>query len=144
MLGPPLARSTTGVLELGGIVERRMPRVHEREDAQVDALEAGGRTLKVTVVDGQHHRPPGVRSEDPGEPVAHAPVERPRSFEEETLAWRRHICVKVLGFTVRFGHPSFLPSPLWPLASDGGIILQPQHDRGAILWLAGDQCQGTA
>ena len=46
----------------------------ERQDVEVDPLEAGRRALEVAVVDRQHDRPAALRPEDPGEPVLHPPV----------------------------------------------------------------------
>ena len=40
----------------------------------VDALQPGGRSLEVAVVDGQHHGPAAVRAEDPRQPMLHTPV----------------------------------------------------------------------
>ena len=56
---------------------------HERDDVEVDPLEAGRRPLEVAVVDGQHHGPAALRPEDPGQPVLHPPVVGGRALEEE-------------------------------------------------------------
>src|SRR5581483_11690754 len=61
----------------------------DRDDAQVDALEAGGRPLEVAVIDGEHHRAAALGPEYARETVLHPPVVSARALEEETLFGRR-------------------------------------------------------
>ena len=49
---------------------------NQRHDGDVDALQAGGRTLKVTVIDRQHHGSRIVGIEDARQAVFHPPVQR--------------------------------------------------------------------
>src|SRR5262249_20973719 len=78
----------------------------QRQDVHVDALEARGRALEVPVVDREHERAPGGGTEDAGEAVLHAPVERVCALQEEGLLLARHAEVEVLGVLqiVHVGH----------------------------------------
>ena len=84
MLGPPLALTTTPLLEGGrhGGAQHAAGQHQgigvgsEGHDVHVDALQAGGGSLEVAVVDGQHHGAAALGPEDAGQAVLHAPVER--------------------------------------------------------------------
>ena len=74
-----------------GITERNMPRVQNKASQdgnsgtirKIDAFEAGGRTLEITVVDGEHHGAPGSGIEHARQPVLHSPIELMRTFQIE-------------------------------------------------------------
>ena len=72
---------------------------NQRHDAEVHALEAGGRPLEVAVVEGEHHGLARGRIEDPRQPVLHAPVERAAALDVERLVLLRHAEAEVLAFS---------------------------------------------
>src|SRR5262249_46591937 len=101
-----LERRGDGGAEDPAGAHKRVAVGQQRQDVHVDALEARGRALEVPVVDCEHERAPGGGTEDAGEAVLHAPVERVRALQEEGLLLARHAEVEVLGVLqiVHVGH----------------------------------------
>jgi hypothetical protein len=74
-----------------GVAQRR-----ERHDGLIDAFQAGGGSLEVAVVEGQHHGPAGLGIEGLREAMLHAPVEIAAPLEEIARGLLRHVCVVIL------------------------------------------------
>ena len=117
----PAARSYHDAAPIGGrdgaaqhaAGEHQRVRVRAQgNDVEIDPLQPRRGSLKVPVVESQHHGAPGARIEDAREPILHAPVEVVRPLEEETLAACANFGLKALGCgTVGFGHVSSFDSP---------------------------------
>ena len=63
---------------------------------EIDTLKAGGRSLKVTVVKGQHHRAVALRVENARKPRLHAPVERTAALQGVRHILLRRTDAKIL------------------------------------------------
>ena len=145
MLGPPLARRTIPAPIVGGIDgPQDPPGEHqgvgvrdERDDAEVDPLQAGRRSLEVAVVDREHDGAAAVWPEDAGQAVLHPPVVGRRALEEEELVLLRDPLVELLGlaavgFWHRSSRPSCRPSGQAPAGHHIGRR-SPVSDRSRIL-----------
>jgi len=92
-------RITTPFVNVDGMLDRRMPRrAHQGVGVRQQVARSSGRSAparrrpeEVAVVDGEHDGAPGRRPKDPGEAVAHAPVELVRALEMEALVRGRDL-----------------------------------------------------
>ena len=66
-------------------------------------------SLKITVIDGQHHRAAGLRVEDSGQSVFHPPVQSIGAFQEKTICFLGYVGMKLLCIfqVVHVGHNFF-------------------------------------
>src|SRR5262249_32289382 len=89
--------------------EQRVAIREQRNDREVDALEAGGRALEVAVIDGEHDGAAGRRIEHAREAGRPAPGERVGAFQEETGRDLRTVGKKFRAFAISFRHFWYRP-----------------------------------
>ena len=62
-------------LALSGAESTGLSTMEAEQDIDVNALESGRRSLKISVIDSQHHCAAGFRIENPGQSVFHSPIQ---------------------------------------------------------------------
>jgi len=90
---------------------QRVRERQQRDDGQVDPLQACSGSLEIPVIDGEHHRAAGGWPEYAGQPALHAPVQAAAAFERKGMTGRGHFRAEACatGVIIGVGHDCCLP-----------------------------------